>query len=70
MNKRALDELEMEAARTQAMRKKRIQHKNELKNQGIHYIYRLGYEKVKDGAHYSMTEQERLMNKDRLEAIQ
>lgn len=34
MNKRALDELEIEAARNQDMRKKRIQHKNELKTQG------------------------------------
>ena len=34
MNKRALDELEMEANRNQEMREKRIRHKNDLKNQG------------------------------------
>lgn len=34
MNKRAMDELEMEAQRNQELRNKRIQHKNDLKTQG------------------------------------
>lgn len=34
MNKKALDELEKEAKRNEDLRRKRIQHKDDLRNQG------------------------------------
>jgi colicin import membrane protein len=57
MNRKAEEELEREAKRNQEQRKKRVQHNKELKTQMI----------FKDEPLHGMTEQEKRMNKDKLQ---
>mmetsp|Transcript_9720 Transcript_9720/g.8563 ORF Transcript_9720/g.8563 Transcript_9720/m.8563 type:complete len:101 (-) Transcript_9720:32-334(-) len=61
MNQKAADEIENETQRTYQQRLKRIQNKDDLRDQGLN--------KVKENDRFGMNEQERALNRDRLTVI-